>query len=168
LLLGYVLWTLGTGAILSATIFNMMADYQFGIGGRAMSWPAGILLTGLMGLLTFPICVVLLQALSVGKSDRAYSGYALRVGAFGLVLLVIGVAFTLIADFSNYDETLVVMSAISALYPLAAWQILRDNPMPSESSEAVRRGAIILGVVWMIVATGLAVFWLSGILTEWA
>jgi hypothetical protein len=133
-----------------------------------MSWPAGVLITGLVGLLTFPICVVFFRALSVGKSDRAYSGYVLRVGTFGLVLLAIGVAFTLIAYFSSYDETLVIMSAISALYPLAAWRILRDNPMTSDSSEAVRRGATILGVVWMIVGTGLAVFWLSGILTEWS
>jgi hypothetical protein len=83
-------------------------------------------------------------------------------------LLAIGVAFTLIAYISSYDVTLVIMSAISILYPLAARRILRDNPIPSDSSEAVRRGATILGVVWMIVATGLAVFWLSGILTEWS
>jgi hypothetical protein len=40
-ILGYVLWTLGAGAIFAATIFNIMDRYQFGIGGKATAWPAG-------------------------------------------------------------------------------------------------------------------------------
>ena len=166
--LGYLLWTAGTGAILAATIFNMMDSYRFGIGGRATAWPAGVLIAGLVGLVVFPICVALVRSLGLGNPDRALSVSALRVGTVGPVLLIIGASFTLLAYFDNYDETLVVIFTISAMYPLAAWRIFRAHPMPSDSDKAIRRGATILGFVWIMLGAGITIFWLAGILSEWS
>ena len=121
-----------------------------------------------MGLLAFPICVMTLWMLGLGNTDRALSVSALRVGMVGPVLLVVGALFTLLAYFVRFDETLVVVFAMSALYPLSAWGIFRHARMPADSSNAVKRGATILGIVWVAVATTLMLFWLVGILTEWS
>ena len=170
--LGYALWSIGTGSMLSATFYEMMGHYQFGIGGRAAAWPAGIAIAGLLGLLIFPLAgSVVHWALRPG-AQSSFSRLSLHLGLASVPLTVLGGVFTALVHFdylrlSSADIVVIVFAPILS-YPLHLWAMARASPMPSDADDASRRWAFLVAGIFATALFGWMLLWYSSFLTDGA
>ncbi len=103
-LVGYALWSIGAGSMLSGALFALTRNYTLGIGGKAATWPYGLAIAALLGAVFFPLLVTAVHLL-VRKSHRHVpSTLALRIGLLGAPLVALGILLTVLSQLSLINE----------------------------------------------------------------
>ena len=93
-LLGYLMWTLGVGSVIHPLLYEGRDGHgcSYGLTG----WPAAMWVAGAMGLIAFPILLVITR-FTVGRSSGlSRSDLALRIGAPHLVLVFVGIVLAVL------------------------------------------------------------------------
>ncbi len=160
---GYALWSLGAGAMLSGALFALTRNYTLGIGGKAMTWPYGLAIAALLGAVFFPLLLTAIHLL-VRKSDRlALSTLALRIGLLGAPLVTIGILLTALSQLSLINEGFDILLGSLLLYPAYAWALMRLASAPENMAPELRRRATRLAWVWVAATFVIGAVWLGGV-----
>ena len=161
-LVGYALWSLGAGSMLSGALFALTRHYTLGIGGKAMTWPYGLAIAALLGAIFFPLLLASVHLL-VRKSDRpALRTLAPRIGLVGTPLVAIGILLTVLSHLSLINEGWQILLGSLLLYPVYAWALIRLAPVPGNMSPGLKRWASRLAWMWVAVTFAFGALWLGG------
>jgi hypothetical protein len=165
-LVGYALWSLGAGSMLSGALFALTRNYTLGIGGKAATWPYGLAIAALLGSVFFPLLLTGVHLL-VRKSDRpALSTLAKYIGLLGTPLVAIGILLTALSQLSLINEGWQILIGSLLLYPVYAWALMKFAPAPENMPTELQRWASRLAWVWVAVTFVFGVLWIGGIAFE--
>ena len=165
-LVGYALWSIGAGSMLSGALFALTRNYTLGIGGKAATWPYGLAIAALLGAVFFPLLLTAVHLL-VRKSDRPrLDMFALRIGLLGVPLVAIGILLTALSQLSLINEGFYILIGSLLFYPVYAWALMRLAPPPENMAPGLQRWATRLAWVWIAATFAIGALWLGGIAFE--
>ena len=165
-LVGYALWSIGAGSMLSGALFALTRNYTLGIGGKAATWPYGLAIAALLGAVFFPLLLTAVHLL-VRKSDQpAPSTLALRIGLLGVPLVALGILITALSQLSLINEGFYILIGSLLLYPVYAWALMRLAPPPENMAPRTQRWATRLAWVWIAATFAIGALWLGGLAFE--